>query len=108
MQKGANSRHVGETRLNRESSRSHSVFTCTIEKSTVSDNGLKNVITSRLNLIDLAGAAAAGLAGAGGVEGQGEAADCCCGGWACACDGRQQGPGRRIGRRRGPAHQQRH
>jgi kinesin family protein 15 len=67
MQKGANSRHVGETRLNRESSRSHSVFTCTIEKTTVSDNGLKNVITSRLNLIDLAGGWAGGQAGGRGA-----------------------------------------
>lgn len=31
MRHGQENRHVGETRLNRESSRSHSVFTCTVE-----------------------------------------------------------------------------
>ncbi len=61
MQKGAQRRHVGETRLNAESSRSHSVFTCFIEKTSRSDNGLTNVITSRLNLIDLAGEGWLGL-----------------------------------------------
>lgn len=56
MQRGATNRHVGETRLNRESSRSHSVFTCTIERHSKSgDSGLTNIVFSRLNLIDLAG-----------------------------------------------------
>jgi hypothetical protein len=55
MQRGAEARHVGETRLNRESSRSHSVFTCTVERHAKSDNGLTNILFSRLNLIDLAG-----------------------------------------------------
>jgi len=31
MRHGAENRHTGETRMNRESSRSHSVFTCTVE-----------------------------------------------------------------------------
>lgn len=31
MRHGSENRHTGETRLNRESSRSHSVFTCTVE-----------------------------------------------------------------------------
>lgn len=34
LRRGAENRHVGETRLNRESSRSHSVFTCVIERNT--------------------------------------------------------------------------
>lgn len=55
MRKGAENRHVGETRLNRESSRSHSVFTCTVEKSSKASNGCNSLICSRLNLIDLAG-----------------------------------------------------
>jgi hypothetical protein len=92
MQRGANNRHVGETRLNRESSRSHSVFTCTIEKSTTSDNGLKNVITSRLNLIDLAG-------GAGGRAAAADLLQRACCGWPVWW---QEGPGGRPGRRRGP------
>lgn len=57
MKRGAENRHVGETRLNRESSRSHSVFTCTVERNSKSDNGLTNILFSRLNLIDLAGKA---------------------------------------------------
>lgn len=55
MRHGAENRHTGETRLNRESSRSHSVFTCTVEKTSKASNGVTSVICSRLNLIDLAG-----------------------------------------------------
>jgi kinesin family protein 15 len=55
MRKGAENRHTGETRMNRESSRSHSVFTCVVEKSSKSTQGVTSVICSRLNLIDLAG-----------------------------------------------------
>jgi kinesin family member 15 len=56
MRKGAENRHVGETRMNRESSRSHSVFTCVVEKSSKSTaDGVTTVVVSRLNLIDLAG-----------------------------------------------------
>lgn len=56
MRMGAENRHVGETRLNRESSRSHSVFTCTLERHSKSEEtGVTNVLFSRLNLIDLAG-----------------------------------------------------
>ncbi|KAF5835177.1 hypothetical protein DUNSADRAFT_7806 [Dunaliella salina] len=39
MRHGAENRHTGETRLNRESSRSHSVFTCTVEKTSKASNG---------------------------------------------------------------------
>ncbi|KAF6254437.1 hypothetical protein COO60DRAFT_1665196 [Scenedesmus sp. NREL 46B-D3] len=56
MRTGAENRHVGETRLNRESSRSHSVFACTLERHSKSqESGVTNVLFSRLNLIDLAG-----------------------------------------------------
>lgn len=56
MRRGAEARHVGETRLNHESSRSHSVFTCSVQReSTRGDSGLTNMLFSRLNLIDLAG-----------------------------------------------------
>jgi hypothetical protein len=55
MRKGAENRHTGETRMNRESSRSHSVFTCVVEKCSRSTQGVTSVICSRLNLIDLAG-----------------------------------------------------
>jgi hypothetical protein len=56
MKMGAENRHVGETRLNRGSSRSHSVFTCVLERHSKSEEtGVTNVLFSRLNLIDLAG-----------------------------------------------------
>jgi hypothetical protein len=56
MRKGAENRHTGETRLNRESSRSHSVFTCVLERQSKNmATGITNVLFSRLNLIDLAG-----------------------------------------------------
>lgn len=52
--KGAANRKVASTNMNRESSRSHSVFTCTIE-SRWEINSLTNMRFGRLNLVDLAG-----------------------------------------------------
>jgi kinesin family protein 15 len=64
MRRGAENRHVGETRMNRESSRSHSVFTCILEKTCKSgSDGVTSVIMSRLNLIDLAGGWVGGWVG---------------------------------------------
>ena len=54
LQRGARNRHIGATSMNKESSRSHTVFTVTIQtKST--NGGLTKIKTSRLNLVDLAG-----------------------------------------------------
>ncbi len=52
--RGAENRHTGETRLNEKSSRSHSVFMVTVEK-TVTSNGISKCFYARLNLVDLAG-----------------------------------------------------
>ncbi|XP_024389740.1 uncharacterized protein [Physcomitrium patens] len=52
--KGAANRKVASTIMNRESSRSHSVFTCTIESKWVT-NSMSNMRFGRLNLVDLAG-----------------------------------------------------
>ena len=41
----------------RESSRSHSVFTCSVESKTTDANGITNILHARLNLVDLAGVA---------------------------------------------------
>jgi hypothetical protein len=58
--KGAENRRTGETRLNSESSRSDSVFTCVLERHSKNQGtGITNVLFSRLNLIDLAGEALA-------------------------------------------------
>jgi len=58
IKNGSTRRHVASTNMNRESSRSHSIFTLTIEIKTPADDskGAPEVIkTSRVNLVDLAG-----------------------------------------------------
>ena len=60
MRKGTENRRIGETNMNRESSRSHSVFTCIMESSSKgAEDGCTRVKFSRLNLVDLAGVPAA-------------------------------------------------
>ena len=54
LRKGALNRHVGSTHMNIESSRSHSLFTMSIERKTVS-NGTTHVRTSKFHFVDLAG-----------------------------------------------------
>lgn len=51
---GWRNRRVASTSMNRESSRSHAVFTMTLE-SKETDRELVNIRTSQLNLVDLAG-----------------------------------------------------
>jgi len=69
VQQGSAVRRVAETKMNSESSRSHSVFTIKVERRTVttSDDVKKTVmLTSKLNLIDLAGSERADKTGATG------------------------------------------
>mmetsp|Transcript_1154 Transcript_1154/g.2782 ORF Transcript_1154/g.2782 Transcript_1154/m.2782 type:complete len:1261 (-) Transcript_1154:2331-6113(-) len=54
MKQGTQHRHVGATSMNKESSRSHSVFTMLIESRKVKQ-GFQNFRSSRFHLIDLAG-----------------------------------------------------
>ena len=54
LSQGSQYRHVAATNMNKESSRSHSVFSLKITTAE-SKNGTKSVRTSRFNLIDLAG-----------------------------------------------------
>lgn len=54
LNKGARNRHVGATQMNNESSRSHSVFTLTIESKRTAE-GVTNVKTSKFHFVDLAG-----------------------------------------------------
>ena len=54
LKEGSDYRHVAATNMNKESSRSHSVFIMKIQ-TTESEGGRKSVRTSRFNLIDLAG-----------------------------------------------------
>ena len=53
--KGAKNRHVGETAMNKQSSRSHSLLTAKIESKSLSKTGVWNIKTSRFHIIDLAG-----------------------------------------------------
>ena len=51
---GWRNRRVASTSMNRESSRSHAVFTITVE-SMEKNNEVMNIRSSQLNLVDLAG-----------------------------------------------------
>lgn len=55
--RGAKSRHVAATNMNRESSRSHTIFTLTLQIKTPKDESkkLETIKTSKINLVDLAG-----------------------------------------------------
>lgn len=54
MLTGAKNRKTGETKMNKESSWSHSIFTLFIEMSEKNDSGEK-IKAGKLNLVDLAG-----------------------------------------------------
>ncbi|KAM0052899.1 putative plus-end-directed kinesin ATPase [Helianthus debilis subsp. tardiflorus] len=66
LKKGLSNRRTGSTSLNSESSRSHSVFTCVVESSCKSVDGLRCFKTSRMNLVDLAGSERQKSTGAAG------------------------------------------
>lgn len=56
LSRGFRNRHVGETAMNRESSRSHAVFTLVIKADeVVEEEGLTRSRVARFNLVDLAG-----------------------------------------------------
>ena len=52
---GKSNRVVGETKMNRDSSRSHSIFIITIEMSEIYKDGEQHIRVGKLNLVDLAG-----------------------------------------------------
>lgn len=52
---GVVNRHVGVTAMNDQSSRSHSIFTITVESSEVGEDGKSHIRVGKLNLVDLAG-----------------------------------------------------
>jgi len=55
MQVGMKNRSVGETLMNKDSSRSHSVFTIYIEAGETDSKGNQRITLGKLNLVDLAG-----------------------------------------------------
>lgn len=54
MQRGLNNRATGATKMNADSSRSHSIFTVHLEMMEVRDDG-EHIKTTKLHLVDLAG-----------------------------------------------------
>lgn len=52
---GTENRHVAATKMNEHSSRSHSVFTITVESSEMGDDGKPHIKVGKLNIVDLAG-----------------------------------------------------
>ncbi|EAR95984.2 kinesin motor catalytic domain protein (macronuclear) [Tetrahymena thermophila SB210] len=63
--KGASARHVGATKMNADSSRSHSVFSLNFQSKIVS-NGMIHVKNSKLHFVDLAGSERQKSTGAAG------------------------------------------
>ena len=55
MNNGSKNRSVGETAMNKDSSRSHSIFTIYIESSEIDEKGNQRITAGKLNLVDLAG-----------------------------------------------------
>ena len=55
MERGNTNRKTGETAMNKDSSRSHSIFTIYVETGEKDDQGEQRVTAGKLNLVDLAG-----------------------------------------------------
>lgn len=66
MDVGNKNRSVGSTLMNANSSRSHSIFTITIESSERRDDGEDHFVVGKLNLVDLAGSERQSKTGATG------------------------------------------
>lgn len=54
MQLGNKNRSIGATAMNIESSRSHAIFSITVESSTLGSDGAQHVKMGKLHLVDLA------------------------------------------------------
>uniref|UniRef100_A0A6P4EKH0 Kinesin-like protein n=1 Tax=Drosophila rhopaloa TaxID=1041015 RepID=A0A6P4EKH0_DRORH len=55
MRLGNKNRAVGATKMNEESSRSHAIFSITVERSELGEGGAQHVRMGKLQLVDLAG-----------------------------------------------------
>ncbi|XP_018430715.1 PREDICTED: kinesin-like protein KIF17 [Nanorana parkeri] len=66
MESGWRNRSVGYTLMNKDSSRSHSIFTINIEICTIDDDGEDHLRAGKLNLVDLAGSERQSKTGATG------------------------------------------
>jgi kinesin family protein 3/17 len=66
MERGSKNKHMGETAMNRNSSRSHSIFTITIENCSVEADGEAHIRVGKFNMVDLAGSEKQSKTGAQG------------------------------------------
>uniref|UniRef100_A0A2C9K1D9 Kinesin-like protein n=1 Tax=Biomphalaria glabrata TaxID=6526 RepID=A0A2C9K1D9_BIOGL len=66
MNKGWMNRSTGATLMNADSSRSHSIFSISLEMVTQDENGEDHIRAGKLNLVDLAGSERQGKTGATG------------------------------------------
>jgi hypothetical protein len=66
MDQGRKLRVVGATNMNKQSSRSHSVFTIYFHEISKTDEGGKKEINAKLNIVDLAGSERSDKTGATG------------------------------------------
>ena len=55
LQAGKKNRSTGATLMNQTSSRSHSIFTITVETSEIGADGEPHIRVGKLNMVDLAG-----------------------------------------------------
>ena len=63
---GSKNRSVGETAMNLHSSRSHSLFQITVERSELGADGKQHIRVGKLNMVDLAGSERLAKTGATG------------------------------------------
>lgn len=68
MLKGNKNRHVGQTKMNTESSRSHSIFTITVECAELGADGKSHIRVGKLNMVDLAGSEKQSKTGSEGLR----------------------------------------
>jgi hypothetical protein len=66
MERGNKNKHMGETMMNRTSSRSHSIFTITIENCCLGADGEAHIRVGKFNMVDLAGSEKQSKTGASG------------------------------------------
>ena len=66
LNKGNKNRHIGQTSMNDQSSRSHSLFTVYLEIEEKGDDGNGRIKSGKLNLVDLAGSERVGKTNATG------------------------------------------
>ncbi|CAF0926166.1 unnamed protein product [Adineta ricciae] len=66
MRSGSFNRHTGQTLMNERSSRSHAIFTITIECSDTGPDGAKRIRAGKLHMVDLAGSERQSKSGAEG------------------------------------------